>query len=325
MAFADMAQRRRLCLNGRMKHALPIPRPFRGIVPPLATPLLSPNALDVASLERLTEHVLAGGVHGLFVLGTTGEGTSLSGAMKREVVRRVCDLAGARVPVLVCITDPSFEEAVALADFSAEAGASAVVAAPPYYIPLAQPELLGFLGRLAARLPLPLFLYNIPCFAKTAFAPETVRAAAGIPGIVGLKDSSGSLAYFKMLAKEMRDRPDFTLLMGPELLLAESMAAGGHGGVTGGANLCPGLFVRLYDAIMAGDAASVLECRSRVNALSRLYGMSPEASGYLRGLKCALAGRGLCRNILAEPFPPFSGNDEAAIRRCLEEMHDVMT
>ncbi len=325
MALADMARTRGLCLNGSMKHALPIPRPYRGIVPPLATPLLTPNELDAGSLERLTEHVLAGGVHGLFVLGTTGEGTSLSVRMKKEIVQRVCALAAGRAPVLVCITDPSAEEAVELAEWSAEAGASAVVTAPPYYVPLSQPELLDFLGRLAPRLPLPLFLYNIPGFTKTAYEPETVRAAAGIPGIIGLKDSSGSLAYFKAVAHAMHDRPDFSLLMGPELLLAESMAAGGHGGVTGGANLFPALFVRLFDALMAGDAASVLACQGRVKALGRLYGVSPEASGYLRGLKCALAGRGLCRNILAEPFTPFSGKEEASVRQCLEELHDVMS
>ncbi len=115
---------------------------IRGIIPPLVTPLRERDMLDVAGLERLIEHVLSGGVHGLFVLGTTGEGPSLSYRLRREVISRTCRQVANRVPVLVGITDTAFVESVHLSQHAAEAGARAVVTSAPYYFPAGQPELL---------------------------------------------------------------------------------------------------------------------------------------------------------------------------------------
>src|SRR6266498_2581114 len=103
--------------------------PLRGIIPPMITPLRQRDELDIAGLERLIEHILAGGVHGLFILGTSGEGPSLSYARRREVIDRTCRQVNSRVPVLVGITDTAFVESVKLAQYCAAAGASAAVAA----------------------------------------------------------------------------------------------------------------------------------------------------------------------------------------------------
>src|SRR5947207_2055765 len=123
-------------------------QPLRGIIPPLPTPLHGRDALDVAGLERLIEHVLGGGLAGLFVLGTTGEATSLSYRLRREMIERTCRLVRGRVPVLVGITDTSFIESVELARFAEASGAQAVVASTPYYLPLGQPELIEYLEHL---------------------------------------------------------------------------------------------------------------------------------------------------------------------------------
>src|SRR3972149_2815409 len=134
-----------------------LPKPLRGIIVPMVTPLLDRDTLDVAGLERLIEHILAGGVHGLFVLGTTGEAPSLSYARRFELIERVCAQVQWRVPVLVGITDTSFVESVRIACKAKEAGAQAVVLAPPYYFPAGQPELLEYLQHLTPELPLQLF------------------------------------------------------------------------------------------------------------------------------------------------------------------------
>src|SRR4029079_13658389 len=110
-----------------------LPTPLRGIIPPMITPLLDRDTLDAAGLERLVEHLLAGGVHGLFILGTTGEARSLSYCRRHELVNRVCKQVDGRVPVLVGITDTSFVESVNLATHAALAGAASVVLSAPYY------------------------------------------------------------------------------------------------------------------------------------------------------------------------------------------------
>src|SRR5258706_5408448 len=101
--------------------------PFWGIVPPLIMPVLGRDQLDGAGFERLIEHVLGGGVHGVFILGTSGEAPSLSYRLRHEVIDRACKVVRGRVPVLVGITDTSVVEAVNLAKHAADAGAQALV------------------------------------------------------------------------------------------------------------------------------------------------------------------------------------------------------
>src|SRR5213596_1084394 len=116
-----------------------LPSPLRGIIPPMITPLLDRDTLDAAGLEKLIEHILGGGVSGLFILGTSGEGPSLSYRLRHELIRRVCQQVAARVPVLVGVTDTAFVESLNLAEHAAGAGAAAVVLAPTPYYPVDQP------------------------------------------------------------------------------------------------------------------------------------------------------------------------------------------
>lgn len=153
-----------------------------------------------------------------------------------------------RVPVLVGVTDTSLEESLRLAHKAAECGAAAVVAAPPYYFAPSQTELTMYYKALADALPLPLCLYNMPVHVKVSLEPATVKELAGHPNIIGLKDSSSNMVYFQTLLYELSDRPDFALFMGPEQLTAESVMLGAAGGVNGGANVFPELYVALYEA-----------------------------------------------------------------------------
>jgi dihydrodipicolinate synthase/N-acetylneuraminate lyase len=296
-------------------------QPLWGIIPPMVTPLLDRDTLDVPGLERLIEHILAGGVHGLFILGTTGETPSLSHRIRHELIERVCSQVLGRVPVLVGITDTSFVESVEIARKAEAVGAQALVLAPPYYFPTGQPELLEYLKHLLPELPLPLFLYNMPNRPQPAFEPKTVRAAADMPGIVGLKDSSASMIYFRQVQHLLEDRPEFTLLMGPEQLLAESVLLGAHGGVCGGANLLPRLYVDLYEAARAKDLARVESLHRTVMEIdATIYSVGHYGSSFLKGLKCALSCLGICSDFLAEPFHRFREPEREAVRRYLEEL-----
>lgn len=298
-----------------------LPEPLCGIIPPMVTPLKERDKLDVEGLERLVEHILHGGVHGLFILGTTGEAPSLSHRLRCELIERVCDQVKGRVPVLVGITDTSFVESVNIAYRAKGSGAQAVVLAPPYYFPAGQPELLEYLHHIAAELPLPLFLYNMPTMTKLVFEPETVRAAADIPGIVGLKDSSGNMIYFHQLQTLLKDRPYFSLLIGPEQLLAETLLMGGHGGVCGGANVAPGLYVDLYRAATEQNLAAVEYLHRDVMEINAsIYSVGKYMSSYLKGIKCALCCMGICDDFMAEPFHRFREGERETIRRHLKEL-----
>ena len=298
-----------------------LPSPLRGIIPPMITPLLDRETLDVAGLERLIEHILGGGVHGLFILGTTGEAPSLSYRLRYELIDRACKQVNGRVPVLVGITDTCFVESINTANKARDAGARAVVLAPPYYFPAGQAELLEYLEHLTPELPLPLFLYNMPSLTKAVIEPQTVRAAADIKGIVGLKDSSGNMVYFHQLQSLLKDHPDFALLIGREELLAETVLLGGHGGVSGGANFIPKRYVDLYNAACSRDLPTIEALHEKVMQISSaIYNVGRHGSSYLKGLKCALSCMNICSDFLAEPFHRFRSTERDVIRRHLEEL-----
>lgn len=294
---------------------------LRGIVPPLVTPLKDRDELDIEGIERLVERAIGGGVSGLFLLGTTGEGPSLGYRVRREMIERACRQANRRVPVLVAITDTAFVESVALARHAAECGADAVVLAPPYYLPEGQPELREYLSHLLPELPLPLHLYNMPPLTKVAFGLETVEWALDQPGIVGMKDSSADMMYFGCVLDLARRRPDWSVLVGPEELLAEALWLGGHGGVSGGANLFPRLYVELYAAAVAGDHVRCRALQGCIRQVSlRLYRIGRHSSSIIKGIKCALSCLGVCSDFMAEPFHRFRDEERRRVQATLEEL-----
>ena len=287
----------------------------------MVTPLEDWDTLDNQGIEKLINHILKGGVHGLFVLGTTGEAPSLSHQLRKEVIKRTLDQVGTKVPVLVGITDTSFIETINIAEFAAEAGASAVVLAPPYYFPAGQFELIEYIEHLEQRLPLPLFLYNMPSHTKMIFEPETVKKASELPGVIGLKDSSGNMVYFHQLQQLFRDQDDFKLFVGPEELLGETLVLGGHGGVCGGANLIPELYVSMYETSKGGDLKKMGELHERIMQVSSsIYSVGKYKSSYLKGLKCALSIMDLCNDFMAEPFHKFRETERGIIRQHLIEL-----
>jgi dihydrodipicolinate synthase/N-acetylneuraminate lyase len=280
-------------------------RLVKGIVPPLVTPLASFDALDQPGLEALVERLIGARVNALFILGTTGEGPALSQKLRMEVVERVCACARGRVPILVAITDTSFAESLRLAEYSAKAGATAVVAAPPFYFRYGQGELLRYVERLASESPLPLFLYNQPALTKISFEPNTVARAAEMPQIVGVKDSSGQIGYIKSVLSLISERrPDFCVLVGPEHLLAEALLVGAHGGVPGGANIFPHLAVRLFDLFLQGQISEMMKVQQEIISIgSAIWKRTGEdGSSYLRRLKCALSVLGICNGAPAFPY-----------------------
>lgn len=288
----------------------------------MVTPLRDRDEIDVAGLERLVEHMLAGGVSGLFPLGTTGEAPCLSYRLRYELVERVTKQVGGRVPVLVGITDTAVVESVRLARHAAQVGAQALVLSTPYYHAVGQPELLEYLQRIIPELPLPVFLYNIPSMTKVHFSLETLSQMLDSPGVVGIKDSSGDMGYMHRVRALLEARPDWTLLVGPEELLAESvLLAGAHGGVSGGANVFPRLYVDLYEAAVRRDVERTNELHARViRGASALYAVGQHGSAIIKGLKCSLALLGICDDFMAEPFRRFREPERERIRRHLDEL-----
>ena len=298
---------------------------LRGIIPPMITPLLDTNTLDDRGVENLVEHLIGGGVSGIFILGTTGEAQHLSSGIKEKLIRKTAACIGGRIPLLVGITDAAFHESLKIARIAAAHNASAVVAAPPYFFTLGQSELIEYYRALAAKLPLPLYLYNMPSHTKIMIETDTAKILAQHKNIIGLKDSSANGVYFCKLLNLFKDYPEFGLFVGPEEMMPAMALMGAHGGVSGGANVYPEIFVKVYQAAFAKDVNKTLELQNLMIAISReLYGIGRFGSSYIKGIKTALALKGICSETLELPFNQFLEKEKEKVKSAVEFLDNLL-
>ena len=295
---------------------------FEGLIPPMVTPLDERRRLDKAGVKNMVKHLVDGGVDGIFLLGTTGEGPHLSYAIRRELVKETCRLVRGRVPVLVGVTETDLEDALAFARDCKAFGASGVVAAPPYYFKLTQTECVAWFTELADRSPLPVIVYDMPAHTDTIIEPATIAKLAAHKNIVAMKDSSSVIALFNKFRIALEPFKDkFSLFMGPDEAMGEAVLLGADGGVCTGANLWPRAFKEMYLAARAGDVEKVRRLQ-RFTTMSSyfLYGLGSGQIGFLKGVKAALAEMGLIKNVLAAPFAPFVGKELASVKAALRKL-----
>lgn len=299
------------------------PKKIRGIVVPLVTPLTADERLDLDGLASLVEHVVTGGVHGIFILGTTGEGPNLSYAVRRDLIRESARLVGDRVPIYVGVTDTAFEESVQLGRLAADVGADAAVFAPPYYFPLEGADLFHYTEAMVRSLPLPSILYNMPSMTKTAFPVELLKRFVESGRVVGIKDSSGDLGYYSEVCALSRGSDEVSTLIGPEALLIPSIALGGDGGVSGGANVFPEVFVQAFNCAVSGDEEARCVAQAKIDAIGHVYAAGHGAGRYISTTKYALECLGICGGDSTRAFEPLREEGKASIRRFVEAASGV--
>ena len=293
--------------------------PLKGIIPPMITPLTEDGKLDKKGLTNLIDHLITGGVHGIFLLGTNGEAPSLCYELRKELITESCKLVAKRILVLVGITDTSFDGSIEISEHAKEAGADAVVIAPPYYMPISQSEMVEYLEELVPKLPLPFIMYNMPSCTKMHLTLDTIKRSKEL-GAIGIKDSSGDVGYFYALIEEFKNDPNFSLITGTEMFLPETIMYGGDGAVAGGANFFPRLFVDLYDASVANDTETIARLREKVLKLyDTIYDTGEFVSRFIKGTKSALKALGVCEDYMAMPLRNFDDENRAIIKKYVEE------
>ena len=183
---------------------------MRGVVVPILTPLRPDGEVDVASLRRLTNYVIGGGVHGIWAAGTTGEFAALDEPARRLVIETVVEEAAGRVPVIGNVSAPATRATIAAAEALRDCPVTGVAATPPYYYSNTQDELLDHFRAIADRSAQPLWVYNIPSTVKVTVEPDTIAALAADGTVAGVKDSSGggeSFAPTRHALPEPQPRP----------------------------------------------------------------------------------------------------------------------
>ena len=285
----------------------------------MITPLIDRNTIDFEGQKRMIDHLINGGISGVFLMGTTGEGASLSYKMRKDLISFTVNHVNGRVPVFVGITDCCIEEALGVAAHAKECGANYLVSALPFYLGLTQDEIYDYFVTIADNVELPLYLYNIPAQTKLTMSVPVIKKLASHPNILGIKDSSGNGTYYNTILAELKGEfPDFSVFVGPDEMLASTMAMGGNGGVNSGSNLFPELYMALFKACKENDKERILKLQRLVMKVSTdLYSIDKSSVSFLKGLKAALYCEGLITDYLCAPLKRVSEEDMETIRKNL--------
>ncbi|MBX6313816.1 MAG: dihydrodipicolinate synthase family protein [Isosphaeraceae bacterium] len=290
-----------------------LPR-LQGIVPPLATPLNDDETIDVPALARLVETQIQAGVHGLWILGTTGRFDLIPDDHQRQVAEVAAEAARDRVPLVLNVSDQGTARTLARARMFDDLPYDYYAALPPWYQPMAPAEVADYFLALADELSRPLVIYNAP-WVCNQLPFDALRRLAEHPRIVGCKDVTPSLTRSQDWPPAERRRQNFAYLHGCDLV-ALSTELGADGFVVALANPFPELCVALWDAARAGDAERSFRLQARLMRLSRIASFGPN----LACLEAACRHRGFFRRMLPRPLRPLGAEAARRVAAVLDEV-----
>ncbi|WP_116112031.1 dihydrodipicolinate synthase family protein [Austwickia chelonae] len=296
--------------------------PFRGVIPPLVTPLTASGELDLASLERLIARLLDGGVHGIFALGSSGEVAFFDDDMRARVLDAVTGIVADQVPVLAGCIDMQTHRVISHVRAAEKAGVAGVVVTAPFYAITGPEEVRHHFTAIGEAANVPVLAYDIPVCVHTKLSPEMLMDLAQSGAIVGVKDSSGDDVSFRRLALQNRTLGEpLALFTGHEVVVDGAYLSGAHGCVPGLGNVDPAGYVRLHTAAQAGDWEQVRLEQDRLAQLMEIafapVGKVGPAAG-VGSFKTALHLLGVFdTNTMSAPMTALEGSNVDAV-------HDVL-
>ncbi|MGO1591058.1 MAG: 4-hydroxy-tetrahydrodipicolinate synthase [Ancrocorticia sp.] len=275
-----------------------------GIIPALVTPLDSEGNLLEQGLRDVLDYTIGNGVHGVFVLGSSGEIYGLSESQKRRVVEITVEHVAGRVPVYAGASEITTRDCIKTAHMASEVGGvSALSVLTPYFMTPTQSELVEHYRNIAAETDLPVLLYSNPGRTQVPLALNTVLELAEVPNIIGVKDSAGNMT---LTADYLRETPDdFIVLMGRDTLIYPALAMGADGAIASTANIAPRLLSSLYNAFREGDHARALELQKKLSPLRNLLDQATFPVVLKEGLRYAGVEAGQCFAPARELAPEF--------------------
>lgn len=285
---------------------------YRGVVVPMVTPVTENQQLDVAAVERIIEFFAVNGVAPL-LMGTTGEGNSVSAADGLLLVETAVKAAKGRILIYAGLTGNCFSEQIRQAEAYTKAGADVIVATLPSYYALTEEQMYGYYKNLADNIAGPLMLYNILATTHMTIPVDVVKRLAEHPNIVGLKDSERDLERMQQCIAFSKERDDFAYFCGWAAQSAYSLSLGGDGIVPSTGNYVPKMFANLYEAAVKGDMALANSLQDETNEIAKIYQAGRTLGQSLTALKVMMQTKGLCEPWMLMPLTRLSAKEEQEI------------
>ena len=271
----------------------------------MVTPLTADERVDRAAMARVVRYCLAGGVHGVLVLGTTGEFPAMTEAMRRDAIDAALEEVHGRVPVLIGCGEPGTRRTIEQVKAAARTGADGVLVAIPYYFPIDQASVIRHYEMVAEASELPVVLYNFPQMTKITMLPDTVAKLAAHPNIIGVKDSAGDFVSMQR-SIDLTAGADFAVMSGNPALGLSAYELGAKGGIFAGCSLAPKLCASVYDAFVARDFEKAVALQKRASLIPLMGGFGPNSAV----IKLGLEKLGICGATVTAPLGLAPGQEE---------------
>jgi 4-hydroxy-tetrahydrodipicolinate synthase len=286
----------------------------KGIITAMVTPLTADYKIHEKGLRKLVNYMIDGGVHGLFVVGTSGEFYGFSPEQRRDAFQICIDEAKGRVPVYAGVNGITTAEAIGYAQMAEEAGADAISVLTPMFISVTQAELFQHYADIAASTKLPMLLYNNVGKTNVNIGVDTAVKLSKIKNIVGVKDSSGDFTLTsEYIRNTYQDGKPFYVLSGRDTLIHACLCYGGHGAITACANIAPRLMADIYDKYVAGDVAGSLEAQYKIAPVRMAFNLG----SYPTILKESLELLGIDAGPCFAPVGPMSVESKELLKKAL--------
>ncbi len=286
---------------------------IRGSIPALITPMLDNGQVDYPTLRKLIDWHVAEGTDALVIVGTSGESPTVNVDEHREILRVSVEQAAKRIPIIAGCGANSTAEAIELARYAESIGADAQLQVVPYYNKPTQEGLYQHFKAIAEATPkLPVILYNVPGRTVADLQHDTVLRLAQVPGIIGIKEATGSLERAQWL---IRDVPqNFAVYSGDDPTAVALMLCGGAGNISVTANVAPRQMHELCMAALRGDIATAMAIQFKLMPLHK--NLFVEANPI--PVKWAMARMGLCGHALRLPLTQLSAPQQPVVEAALK-------
>ena len=292
---------------------------YRGAVVPMVTPFTAQGTLDTPALDRLVDALLGGGVEGIFVLGTTGEGAHVPRPLRRQLVAQTVQRVQRRAQIFAGLGDIGGADVSEANEFF-HAGADAVVAHPPIAEKIPAAGLQAWYESLLARLEGPLLLYNMPSTTGLSIPLDAVEKLLGHARLAGIKDSENNPQRHEELLRRFGGKQNFSVFVGVGALMEKGLKLGADGIVPSVGNLIPEVCRELCAAAQKADWNTAEQLSARMNSVAALYQNGRNLNESLAALKAAMHCRGLCAPQVLPPLRNVSATDLEKIRQHMTEL-----
>jgi 4-hydroxy-tetrahydrodipicolinate synthase len=289
---------------------------LRGIFTPNLVPLDRNGDINEPELRRYVDWLIERGVHGLYPNGSTGEFTRFTVEERRLIIKIVCDQCRGRVPVLAGAAEANVKETLRACELYKEYGATAVAIVSPFYYKLSPESVYAYFAEIGKHSPIDVTLYNIPMFASPIDVPTIKRLASEFDRIVGIKDSSGDMAFMCRMINAIRPiRPEFTYLTGWDAVIIPMLTMGATGGTNALSGIVPELTRKLYDLFIGGQIKEAVALQLR---LIELFDAMVYSADFPEGVRAAVDLRGFDFGRGRQPLSAKQRVDQESLQHVIQ-------